>query len=68
MNLYCSPEGTLKPPSQPGTDTGIDEWKQNDGNQMATVIIDPDDGRILWIRKTGKKDAVRSFMDAVGDG
>jgi len=58
----------LKGPERQSRFLGIDEFKLHDGRRYATVIIDLEDGRVLWLAHTKKKQVVRDFCDFVGDG
>ena len=64
---YTDSDGMLIKPERQALYPGIDEFKLHDGNQYATVIIDPETGHILWIQDTKKADVVRNFIAHVGD-
>ena len=45
---------------------GVDEWKLFAGNQMASIILDADNGRILWVEETKKQQVIYDFVNHVG--
>lgn len=57
----------LKKPERPSRYLGIDEFKLHNGYKYATVIIDLEDGRVLWLSRGKKKQCVHDFIDYVGE-
>ena len=58
----------LKRPGKQSRFLGIDEFKLHDGHRYATVVIDLEDGRVLWLAHAKKKRVVHDFCDFAGDG
>lgn len=58
----------LRRPGRQARYLGIDEFKLHDGHRYATVIIDLEDGHVLWLAHTKKKQVVYDFCDFVGEG
>lgn len=65
---YTDEDGTLARPETPARCLGVDEFSLHGGHSYATVIIDMDNGHILWIAHGRRKSAVRSFIEHVGLG
>lgn len=57
----------LKKPEEQARHLGIDEFKLHDGHQYATIIINLDNGHVLWLAHGKKKQAVYDFIDHVGE-
>ncbi len=57
----------LKKPEVQAKHLGIDEFKLHDGNVFATIIINLDNGHVLWLAHGKKKQAVYDFIDHVGE-
>jgi len=46
---------------------GIDEVSYRKGHKYATIVVDHDSGRLVWMEKGRDKDTVRRFFDALGE-
>ena len=66
-NLYTVDGKTLIAPEEQARFLGIDEFKLHDGHKYATVIVNLENGHILWIAHGKKKEAVFSFIRHVGE-
>lgn len=69
--LYAEvgPDGR-RAPRRPGRQSryiGIDELEPRDGHRFATVVIDPEDGRVLHLAHGRRKQVAYDFRDFVGD-
>ena len=66
-DLYTIDGKTLIKPEKQSRFLGIDEFKLHNGHKYATVIIDMEDGHILWLAHGKKKAVVFSFIEHVGE-
>lgn len=57
----------LRRPERQARYLGIDEFKLHDGHRYATVVIDLEDGHVLWLAHSKKKQVVYDFCDFVGE-
>lgn len=64
----AGPDGKrrLKRPERQSRYIGIDEFKLHDGHRFATVVIDLEDGRVLYLAHGKRKQVVYDFCDFVG--
>lgn len=65
--LYTIDGKILKKPEKQARFLGIDEFKLHDGHKYATVIVDLEDGHILWLAHGKKKEVVFKFIEHVGE-
>lgn len=63
------PDGRRAPrgPGRQSRYIGIDELRPRDGHRLATVVIDPEDGRVLHLAHGRRKQVAYGFRDFVGD-
>ena len=66
-NLYTVDGKTLITPEEQARFLGIDEFKLHNGHKYATVIVNLENGHILWIAHGKKKQVVFDFIDHVGE-
>ena len=66
-NLYTVDGKTLIVPVEQARYLGIDEFKLHNGHKYATVIVNLENGHILWIAHGKKKQVVFNFIDHVGE-
>lgn len=66
-DLYTIDGKTLKKPEKQAKFLGIDEFKLHDGHKYATVIVNLEDGHILWLAHGKKKEVVFKFIEHVGE-
>ena len=66
-NLYTIDGKTLITPEKQARFLGIDEFKLHNGHKYATVIVDLEDGHILWLAHGKKKQVVFDFIEHVGE-
>ena len=57
----------LKPPKEYSRFIGIDEFKLHDGNKYATIIMDLETGRTLYLGESKENAVVSSFIKLVGE-
>ena len=62
------PDGSRVPirPERQARRLGVDEFKLHDGHRYATVVVDLDEGAVLWLAHGKKKSCVHGFIDHVG--
>lgn len=63
------PDGGRAPrgPERQSRHIGIGEFRPRDGHRFATVVIDLEDGRVLYLAHGRRKQVVYDFCDFVGD-
>ena len=66
-NLYTTDGKTLITPEEQARFLGIDEFKLHNGHKYATVIVNLENGHVLWIAHGKKKQVVFDFIDHVGE-
>ena len=66
-NLYTVDGKTLIVPEEQARFLGIDEFKLHNGHKYATVIVNLENGHILWIAHGKKKQVIFDFIDHVGE-
>ena len=66
-NLYTTDGKTLITPEEQARFLSIDEFKLHNGHKYATVIINLENGHILWIAHGKKKQVVFDFIEHVGE-
>ena len=66
-DLYTIDGETLIAPEEQARFLGVDEFKLHNGHKYATVIVNLENGHILWIAHGKKKEVVFSFIEHVGE-
>lgn len=64
--LYTE-DGKLKKPDEPALTLLVDEFKLANGPEYATMILDGDTGKALWLQKGKTKKVIYDFMEFVGE-
>ena len=66
-DLYTIDGETLIAPEEQARFLGVDEFKLHNGHKYATVIVNLENGHILWMAHGKKKEVVFSFIEHLGE-